>query len=311
MQMEDFIHFKEALGYSRSSYEKFLVDFDRFCLNNAPKQNALTKELLLQWARLRPNESANGLKRRMVALREFGKHLNAVGIRAFVIPSERIGSLRPFFPYLFSDEELSAFFKASDGIPPHKLSPYRHYIVPVMFRLLYCCGLRPNEVRNIQCSDIDLETGSIYIRDTKIHKDRTVMMSPDMLALCQKYEARMCTIQKNHDYFFPHPDGTGYSADWVQNQFWKCWKHAGIHRFRGTITPRVYDFRHNHATRILMKWLDEGKDLSTWLPYLSAYMGHSEFSSTAYYIHLLPEKLKNNSSIDWSRFSDLIPEVTP
>ena len=311
MHMDDFIRYKEALGYSRSSYAKFLIHFDHFCLSTFPEETSLTKELLMQWARLRSNENANGLKRRMVALREFGKYLNAVGIEAYVIPSEMIGNFKPFFPYLFTDEGLSAFFAAADDMTPHKLSPYRQYIVPVIFRLLYCCGLRPNEVRLIRCADIDLQTGSIYIQDTKVHKDRTVVMSPDMLSLCNKYDARMRTVRKNRDYFFPHPDGTAYSACWVQNQFWKCWENAGIPHFRGTTTPRVYDFRHNYATRILMNWLEEGRDLYTWLPYLSAYMGHSTFSSTAYYIHLLPERLVKTSAIEWARFSDLLPEVTP
>lgn len=309
--MDNFIRYKEALGYSRSSYEKFLTNFDRFCLNAYPEETSLTKELVMEWARLHSNENANGLKRRMVALREFGKYLNAIEVKAYVIPSEIIGNFKPFFPYLLTDEELSAFFVAADNITAHKLSPNRQYIVPVIFRLLYCCGLRPNEVRLIRCADINLENGTIYIRDTKVHKDRTVVMSPDMLALCIKYQVKMCPVLENQEYFFPHPNGTAYSAQWVQKQFWKCLKNAGIHCFRGTMAPRVYDFRHNYATRILMKWVEEERDLYTWLPYLSAYMGHSTFSSTAYYIHLIPERLIKTSSIEWTRFSDLIPEVTP
>lgn len=308
VNIKDFIRYKEALGYSQSSYFKFLTQFDRFCLSTFPKETSLTKELLTRWACLRPNEKENGLKRRMVALREFGKYLNTIGIEAYVIPSEMIGAFKIFFPYLFTDEELAAFFAAADNMPPHKLSPYRHLIVPVIFRLLYCCGLRPGEVRLIRCEDINLATGTIYIRDTKIHKERTVVMAPDMLSLCKKYDAKMSTVQKNRNYFFPHPDGTTYCTTWVQKQFWKCWKNAGIH-FRGTTAPRVYDFRHNYATRILMKWVEEGRDLYTWLPYLSAYMGHSDFSSTAYYIHLLPERLVKASTIEWHRFSDLIPGV--
>jgi len=60
---------------------------------------------------------------------------------------------------------------------------------------------------------------------------------------------------------------------------------------------------------MLVKWLNEGADLNAKLPYLSAYMGHTNFSDTAYYIHLLPENLVRSAAIDWSRFSDLIPEV--
>lgn len=309
--INDFIRFKEALGYARSSYAKFLVQFDRFCLKTFPEETSLTKELVMHWARLRRHENPNGLKRRMVVLRGFGKYLNAVGTKAYVIPSDMIGALKPFFPYLFSDEELSAFFAAADSMLPHKLSPNRQYIVPMLFRLLYCCGLRPHEVRLIRCADINLDTGSIYIRDTKRHKDRVVAMSPDVRSLCQEYETKMRTVQKNRAYFFPHPAGTSYSAMWVQDQFYKCWEMAGVRHFRGVTTPRVSDFRHNYATRTLMNWIEEGRDLYTWLPYLSAYMGHTSFSSTAYYIHLLPERLMKTPAIDWSRFSGLIPEVTP
>jgi hypothetical protein len=38
-------------------------------------------------------------------------------------------------------------------------------------------------------------------------------------------------------------------------------------------------------------------------------MGHNQFEDTAYYIHLLPEKLLSSSAVDWSKFSNLIPEV--
>ena len=247
--MDDFIRFKEALGYSESSYAKFLVNFDRFCLTTFPEEKSLTKELLMQWARLRPSESTNGLKRRMIALREFGKYLNSIGIDAYVIPSEMIGAFKPFFPYIFSDDELSAFFKAADGIRPHKLSPYRQYIVPVIFRLLYCCGLRPNEVRLIRCSDIDLEIGKIHIKNSKIHKDRIVAMSSDMLSLCKMYDARIRNVHENRDYFFPHPNGSTYSALWLQKQFWKCWEIAGISHFQGA-RPRVYDFRYPNLNKI-------------------------------------------------------------
>jgi integrase len=71
----------------------------------------------------------------------------------------------------------------------------------------------------------------------------------------------------------------------------------------------VYSLRHRYATTVLMKWLNEGANLNAKLPYLSAYMGHTHFSDTAYYIHLLPENLIRSAAIDWNHFSNLIPEV--
>ena len=53
----------------------------------------------------------------------------------------------------------------------------------------------------------------------------------------------------------------------------------------------------------------EKEDLYVLLPYLSAYMGHAHLEDTAYYIHLLPEKLRKSSTIDWTVFERLLPEV--
>ena len=35
------------------------------------------------------------------------------------------------------------------------------------------------------------------------------------------------------------------------------------------------------------------------LPYLRAYMGHEKFSDTAYYIHILPERLMVSPGVQW------------
>jgi len=51
-----------------------------------------------------------------------------------------------------------------------------------------------------------------------------------------------------------------------------------------------------------MKWIDDGRDVMTLLPYLSTYMGHADFTSTLYYIHLLPERLRKSAGINWKQF---------
>jgi len=44
------------------------------------------------------------------------------------------------------------------------------------------------------------------------------------------------------------------------------------------------------------------------LTYLSAYMGHSELTSTLYYVHLLPDKLRKAKGIDWDMLSKIYGE---
>jgi integrase len=203
---------------------------------------------------------------------------------------------------------LSIFFKGADSFEPLPNDSLAQYIVPVIFRVIYCCGLRPSEGRLIKTKDIDLHAGRLYIRESKRHKDRIVMLSDDVLHLCNAYNVFLNKIMGESDYFFPDSKSQPRGSQWLRHQFKKCWKISGVEKLNPP-HPRIYDFRHTFATRWLQDCLDKNDDLYNLLPYLSAYMGHSHFNSTFYYIHLLPERLKASPVIDWQAFSDLIPEV--
>jgi integrase len=71
----------------------------------------------------------------------------------------------------------------------------------------------------------------------------------------------------------------------------------------------VYDLRHRFASAVLNRWIDEKRDLYAMLPYLRAYMGHSDLSATEYYVHLLPENLVKSDGINWAALESVIPEV--
>ena len=53
---------------------------------------------------------------------------------------------------------------------------------------------------------------------------------------------------------------------------------------------------------------EEGRDLEAWLPCLAAYMGHQKYSSTAWYVHLLPGRL---AATGLTSAAGIIPAVTP
>jgi integrase len=199
-------------------------------------------------------------------------------------------------------------FKECDGLKLDRCSPHRHLILPVLLRLIFFCGLRPNEGRELQIRDIDFGKGILHIRKNKSHKERYVALSDDVLRMCTRYRSAVANIFPDHTYFFPTPAGIPYDRRWLAKQFQIIWKK--VKPSGSEPNAVVYDLRHRYATTMIMKWLNEGADLYAKLPYLSAYMGHTHFSDTAYYIHLLPENLIRSSAINWRRFSDLIPEVT-
>lgn len=156
--------------------------------------------------------------------------------------------------------------------------------------MLYCCGLRPQEVRNLKRCDVNLSEGTFYISNSKRNKDRVVPMSDELLQLCDHYDKLINIKIPHRTYFFQNPNGRSYSAAWIQQQFLKCWKHAGI-TFKKEHHPRVYDWRHNFVTQRIHQWIREDKDVRVLLPYLSTYLGHESLEYTSHYIHLIPEYL--------------------
>ncbi|MFT5874451.1 MAG: integrase/recombinase XerD [Clostridium sp.] len=305
--IDEMLDFKVHLGYERRTYEGFLNDFSRYCAQYHPTQKCLIKELVLEWCTRRPSESPSGFRRRIIAIREFGKYMEAIGKESYILPSGFASGRTSFIPYIFSDEELLDFFSTADNMEPSLRSPYRHWIVPVLLRMIYFCGLRPNEGRELHKKDVDLNEGVLFIRKNKSHRERYVPMSEDMRSLCISYNEKLRLFAPESEFFFPNTEGTAYSAKWLTKQFLSIWE-----KIRDSECPqrvRVYDFRHRFATTVMMQWLDNNEDLYAKLPYLSTYMGHANFSDTAYYIHLLPEKLLRSPTMNWESFAELIPEV--
>ena len=60
--------------------------------------------------------------------------------------------------------------------------PYRHLVMPVLFRMIYACGLRCSEARLLHVEDVDVETGVLQIRDAKGGKDRQLPVSQSRCA---------------------------------------------------------------------------------------------------------------------------------
>jgi integrase len=305
-----FVGQKHALGYPYTDSERIVYNFDKFCKECYPHEKTITEEMGLHWATMRTTEGKKGFCTRVGVVRELARFMLREGTRAYLIPTDlgKHPNAR-YQPHIFTDSELKRIFEASDYLAPSKHDPTCHLVAPVLFRLLYTCGLRPIEGRLIKRANIDLENGTLFIPESKGHKDRVVVMSDDMTALCRKYDSVMRVMKPDSEYFFPaNRKNPALCHHWIADTLWRCWENAGICGYSGN-KPRPYDFRHTFATKTLYRWLKEGRDLDNCLPYLSAYMGHAHFEHTAYYIHLVPEYFPQMAQMDLGRFADLLPEV--
>ena len=230
-------------------------------------------------------------RKRIFLIADFaGRSAPSVGEQAYLLPLQLTKKSGRHIPYIYSKEDLSKLFKEIDSLQPSLRAPTKHLVVSVIFRLIYCCGLRPVEARRLRREDVNLFDGTVNILESKGHKDRIVVLSEDMLELCRNYDLRVEKIYPHRKYFFQSPSVRGdgmYSMEWIIPTFRRFLQTAGISGY-GEVRPRLYDLRHTFATHRLYQWVKEGKDINACLAYLSGYMGHSNLESTAYYIHLLP-----------------------
>ena len=304
----NFLDYRAARGFKRETYLRHFIKFDCWCAEKHPGQTRLSRELVLDWINDTTISSYNTAQR-VASMRQFARYLCVMGEEAYILPEKYAPLKSRATAYLFTDFELTALFRAIDQLPPTKKEPFMNEIAPVLFRLIYTCGLRPNEGRELLAENVNMETGEIFITHTKRNKERFVVMSDDMLAFARKYEQRRRIICRGNPYFFPSADGGALPTETVYSAFNRAWSHADlVGKYPGKV--RVYDLRHRFASACLNRWLDNGENLMAMLPFLREYMGHSSLSETAYYIHILPENIIKSSAIDWDKFNAMFPEVT-
>lgn len=307
---EEMIAYKCSIGYCRNTYERGLKNFDRFICGNFPSEINLTQELVMHWLIKRDKESPVSLQGRACLMRVLGKYLQLTGKDAYVLPNKFISGKRNFTPYIFTDVELKKLFLAIDEISSTERILIRSKVFPVLFRLTYTCGLRPNESRTLLRRNLNTITGEILITGTKQHKERIVIMSDDMKKFMEDYLSIQSSAYPDSPYVFPTVDGNCYTARQIQHILCKSW-NAANQEIEPELLPliRTYDLRHRFATEVLMRWTEQNENISSLLPYLKTYMGHRSVSSTAYYIHLLPERFTKDNETQWQMISNLTSEV--
>lgn len=187
-RLYEFIQQKNAVGFPYTESTRLLSEFDRFCLEQFPDEATLTKEICLAWAIRRDTEGNNTFRNRLMPVREFARYLNRCGEPAFVLHPNFAKKGPRHIPHIYSEEEIVALWEALNQLKPRKGYPIRHFVIPTLVRLLYCCGLRPCEARKLRVTDVDLKKGRLDIMESKGHKSRIVMMADDVTEMCRRYD---------------------------------------------------------------------------------------------------------------------------
>lgn len=301
-EMNKYIEIRNANNITGDGYKRNLVKFDTFLIDNNVIEKVFTKELADEWVIQRLDEVNVTHYRRVNDTKHFVSYLYAQGYDVHLFRDVRyIAS--DFIPHIYTDDEIDAYFTVVDNyyqyFQKESKTPFKKVMIPVLFRILYCCGTRITETLSVRKKDVDLENGVIRLVETKGSKERYVVMSDSLRELMVSFADKTFYMIGDEDYIFHHGNKEKYSADTINDMHLNILRIAGIPRKGKEIGPRVHDWRHTFAVRAFKQMSDQGMDLYVSLPILSAYLGHETIYATEKYLRLtlslypeLEEKLK-------------------
>lgn len=305
--IDQFVSYKKANGYQYQTGAYYLKKYARFVIETAPETVAPDKAGVEGFPE-KLRDTPGSLYNAAAFLREFSRYLTARGIAAYLIPSGRLRLPTPVQPYFFTEGEIAAFFRECDRIKEDHHLKGRHLVLPAVFRLLYCCGLRCKEARTLARENVHLEEGCLDILQSKGPKSRRVHISEELAEYLAIYDRQISRLFPNREAFFPNRKDQPYSASWLEQNFLRFWHAAFPEKKDSGASTRAYDFRHHFVYANMNRWLREGRDVNAMPPYLMRYMGHSDIKSTLYYFHLVPD-IYGGILDRFSHSEGLIPEV--
>jgi integrase len=302
---------KRATGYKYDAEQRVLNRFAAFTADRFPGQQAPTQASVQAWiedARRRGVAPAT-LHGLVAPVRELARWLGRRGAAAYVLPAGALPRPARYVPHIYTDSELAALFARTDLCHYDCQVPFRHLVMPVLFRTIYACGLRASEARLLRFGDVDLDAGVLTIRDGKGGKDRQVPVSAGLRDRLTGYHAAVAG-RTGGDWFFPGTAGDPLTIGNIDKNFRRfLWQARIPHGGRGR-GPRVHDLRHTMAVNNLRLWFARGMDVGALLPVLQAYMGHASIADTDYYLRLTAESYPHITAAVQRAYGDIVAPVT-
>lgn len=309
---KQYIDYKQSLGFKMGSSVYYLLrGMDAFFLQHGLPLNSsvLPKEIVEEYVARRGLESVKTQHMRMSIIRQFSLFMNRLGFSYYVYPETDFVQIKDdFVPYIFTHNEIERLTKILDDIQISPRYPKYHIVYPMLFRMLYGCGLRINEALGLNIQNVNIEQGIIRLDATKNNIQRLMPMSKSLHEYCKKYVKQMGFSLSYDGYYYPSRNGNEYNSTPVYCQFRKFMALAKIFREDGT-TPRVHDIRHTFAVHALEKMVTEGRDIYCALPILSTYLGHRGLESTEKYLRLTTEAHESVIVTMAKYYNDTYPEV--
>lgn len=308
-QLNEFIAYRQNLGYSIKPIRPRLLCFDRYVKDKKIKPDVLRPSFFLEFRNNLKMEpmSINGV---LSAVRVFFNFL----VRTDDYPTNPLRDIPPvpehsFAPFIFSAEQTDQLIEVSckriRKEPKQYLKDLSEYMAIV---LIARCGLRIKEPLRLQIHHYRSRERTIYIEKTKFSKDRLIPVARSVAAELDNYLAvRNAFIGEDQNTLLLASNlQKGLNDTSLRYVFHQAVKDIGIDHPRQVLgqmifaSPTPHSLRHSFAVNTLKRIKERGDCPQHALPVLATYMGHHIYQYTAKYLKFI-DAHQRQSLFDFAR----------
>ena len=285
--------YEKAMNFKKGN-KIALYDLDSYFSKINKKNKNITEEEFNFYIYQYDKSNLNIYQRYLIILK-FCKFLIRFGNTNMFYQEITFNNDSSFKPHIYTEKEMKRIFSKIDAKKyNNKIFSYEY---PVLFRLLYSTGLRISEALNIKFKDIDLNTNSINIILSKENISRKIYFSDSMKKVLIKY---FNLINFNNDE---------YIFTTTKNNVLLVFKDIVKKLKIETNSIRLHDLRHSFSTIAFDKMIKENIEPEEALLYLEKFMGHSNISSTEYYLHMTDDMKSEVTNIMKQYAPDIYPKI--
>ena len=284
-----FLQFKRSLGFRYARAEFTLREFDRFLVAKVDKHLPLD-QAALEWLSGKPGRKPVSVSADAAVLRQLFTFLRRSPLHAVPEPLwPKLPNESVFIPYYLSKQDVLKLVSLCAGL---KRPPFRAVLYKTLLLVLYCTGIRFGEALRLRIRDVNLRSTVLFV-DTFKGRARWVPFHRSLVQKLERYlAARVKFAPAGPDTrFFVSVNKKTLPVNTASGTLRRLFQLAGLKPEKGRMGPRPYDLRHAFAVHRLSQWYQQGTDLHTRLPWLSAYMGHVDIVGTETYLNTTPELL--------------------
>jgi site-specific recombinase XerD len=290
-----FVEYKRALNRKYRPEAAALRLFDRYlCDHDVTGWNCIDSNLIEGFLQSRPRARPRSYNHLLGVLHRFFDWAVTQRIAAsnpVIAPRRRDTGKR--IPYLFDLNDANRLLDLVGTLRDRSRAPHRAQTYRMIFVLLYGLGLRVGEAVRLKLGDVDLQRATLFIRETKFSKNRIVPFGPKLAGRLRGYvEERHGEKADAERPLFSFTKRGCIRPETVSQTFHRLVPKLGLHLPPGVSPPRLHDLRHAFAVGTLLRWYREGIDPNCRLIHLSTFLGHVDPNSTAVYLTITEELLR-------------------